>query len=261
MWFLSRCLTDVQRHIEDHTSQLEASLRMRVRVSGATMIVMPTTSPDIHQPIERLEFGHLQIVFDERVLRPRPWTVAQSQWAAELLHTLPVMGRVLELCAGAGHIGLLALAMGGASTQHRLVAVDASPVACGYARLNADAAGLGSRVDVREGRIEDVLQPDERFDLVIADPPWVPSSDVGRFPRDPVVAIDGGDDGLDVARSCLGAIESHLVPGGSAVLQLGNVDQIERLRDGLDHSSPLSIRETRTFGSHGVLVRLTVGGA
>ena len=56
-------------------------------------------------------FGHLPIAFDERVLRPRPWTVAQSRWAAELLHDRPAPSAVLELCAGAGHIGLLALAM------------------------------------------------------------------------------------------------------------------------------------------------------
>ena len=47
-----------------------------------------------------------------------------------------------------------------------------------------------------------VLDPHERFAVVIADPPWVPRADTGRYPEDPVLAIDGGDDGLDLARAC-----------------------------------------------------------
>ncbi|MEN3273049.1 MAG: hypothetical protein V7636_1810, partial [Actinomycetota bacterium] len=51
-------------------------------------------------------FGGLEIAFDDGVLTPRPWTIEQSQWAIELLHALPD-GPVLELCCGAGQIGLV----------------------------------------------------------------------------------------------------------------------------------------------------------
>ena len=170
---------------------------------------------------------------------------------------------MLELCAGAGHIGLLALAMADAhSDQHRLVAVDVNPAACAYARRNAAAAGMGSRVDVREGRIDDALAPDERFDLVIADPPWVARAETGPLPDDPLIAIDGGSDGLDVVWSCLRACERHLVPGGSVVLQLGSGDQVLRVRDHLRcDGSGLTLRTIRSFGARGVLVRLTAGAA
>ena len=53
--------------------------------------------------------------------------------------------------------------------------------------------------------MDEVLAPDERFALVIADPPWVPRAETGRFPEDPLLAIDGGDDGLDLARACWAA--------------------------------------------------------
>jgi methylase of polypeptide subunit release factors len=202
-------------------------------------------------------FGHLPIVYDERVLRPRPWTVAQSRWAAELLQSVKGPAVALELCAGAGHIGLLALAMADALPVH-LVTVDVNPAACDYTRRNADAAGLAERVDVRLGRIDVALAPDERFDLVIADPPWVPRSETGRYPEDPLVAIDGGADGLDVVRDCLRASERHLVPGGSVVLQLGSDDQVLRVRDELRTTeSDLSVQDVRSFGAHGVLAHLT----
>jgi release factor glutamine methyltransferase len=174
---------------------------------------------------DQLTFGSLTIAFDDRVLRPREWTAAQSSWAADLMTTAPG-GTVLELCAGAGHIGLLAVATSG----RRLLCVDANPVACDYARANALAAGLADRVEVREGRLQDVLGPDELFPVIIADPPWVPREQTGRYPEDPLTAIDGGEDGLDVARACLAVIEEHLTPGGSAVFQVGTRAQVDALR-------------------------------
>ena len=91
-----------------------------------------------------MEFGTLAITFDDRVLRPRKWTAAQSEWAAELMATAPA-GPVLELCAGVGHIGLLSVA----AADRRLVCVDANPVACDHARANAAAAGMADRVVMR----------------------------------------------------------------------------------------------------------------
>jgi methylase of polypeptide subunit release factors len=174
---------------------------------------------------DHVTFGALTIAYDERVLRPRQWTTAQSDWAADLMVTAPG-GPVLELCAGAGHIGLLAVAISG----RRLVCVDSSGVACDYARVNAVAAGLADWVQVREARLEEAVAADESFPVVIADPPWVPREQTSRFPEDPLTAIDGGEDGLDVARACLDVIDAHLSPGGSAVLQLGTRAQADALR-------------------------------
>ncbi len=175
---------------------------------------------------EQITFGTLPISFDDRVLRPREWTAAQSEWSAEIAVTAPG-GTMLELCAGAGHIGLLATAMSGRS----LVCVDSNPVACDYARANALASGLADRVEVREGRLETSVGEGERFPVIIADPPWVPRDLTGRFPEDPLTAIDGGADGLDVARACLVVVADHLSVGGSAVLQLGTIAQVDALRE------------------------------
>jgi methylase of polypeptide subunit release factors len=199
----------------------------------------------------RIAFGPLSIAFDDRVLRPREWTAAQSEWAADLMVTAPG-GPVLELCAGAGHIGLLAVAISG----RRLVCVDANPVACDYARANALAAGLADRVEVREGRLETALEADELFPVVIADPPWVPREQTTQFPEDPLTAIDGGPDGLDVARACLSVIAEHLAPGGSAVLQLGTKVQADVLRrEPCFSEGGLEMGEVRQE-ERGVLVRL-----
>jgi len=196
-------------------------------------------------------FGDLLIDYDARVLEPRPWTAAQSRWASELLRKAPA-GPVLELCAGAGHIGLLAIR----HEPRPMVAVDLSPIACDYARANADRAGLADLVEVREGSMDEVLRADERFALVIADPPWVPREETLRYPEDPVLAIDGGADGLDLARHCWTIADQHLLDGGWAVLQLGTVDQVRRLSRELRGRTSLRVRECRTF-DRGVLVSLS----
>lgn len=198
---------------------------------------------------ESLRFGALDIAFDGRLLRPRTWTTVQSMWAAELLPRVPE-GPVLELCAGAGQIGLLAIA----AAPRRLVAVDLNPAACAYIEKNAQAAGLENWVEARHGTPEDVLGHDERFSLVIADPPWVPRSEVGRFPEDPLIAIDGGDDGLDVARRCVRAIGAHLLSGGAGVLQVGTAQQVALLAEEVA-AARLTLVEQRSF-ERGVLVRL-----
>lgn len=195
-------------------------------------------------------FGTLLIDFDERILEPRAWTAAQSEWAADLIRDAPD-GPVLEVCAGAGHIGLLAIA----HEARPLVSVDLDPVACDYVRANAVRAGLADLVEVRQGALDAVLGPDERFAVIIADPPWVPRADTGRYPEDPVLAIDGGDDGLDLARRCWGLADRHLLDGGSAVLQVGTLEQVRRLEDETRGRTGLQVRETRSF-ERGVLVCL-----
>jgi release factor glutamine methyltransferase len=163
---------------------------------------------------------------------------------------------VLELCAGAGQIGLLAVAEG----DRELVLVDLDPAACAHAHSNARRVGLADRVVVRQAALHEAVEPGERFAVVIADPPWV-SGAVGRFPEDPLLAIDGGPDGLATAWTCLEVAAAHLVGGGSAVVQLGSEAQVAAVRDRLDDGSlGLEFAESRAYGTSGMLVHLRRAG-
>ncbi len=197
-------------------------------------------------------FGPLHIQYDERVLAPREWTAQQSFWAAELLLDAPP-GPLLELCSGAGQIGLLTLSL----RSRPGVLVDVDPTACEYARLNAAAAGL-TDVEVREAPVEQAVRPGEQFAMVLVDPPYIPSALTSRFPEDPLLAIDGGTDGLDLARTCLQVVDSCLAPEGLALLQLADAGQAETLGDwlGQEDAPDLRILEVRTHGERGVIALL-----
>ena len=105
---------------------------------------------------------------------------------------------------------------------------------------------------MRTGWIEQVLEPGELFPVIIADPPWVPHDQTTQFPEDPTLAIDGGGDGMDVVRTCVRAIEEHLAPGGTALLQLGTVDQARQVEDLVRGITVGEVRELEG----GVLLRL-----
>ncbi|KAA1425814.1 RsmD family RNA methyltransferase [Nocardioides antri] len=200
---------------------------------------------------EVAQFGELRILWDRRVLRPRPWTTAQSHWAAALSPYCPD-GPILELCCGAGQIGLLAASLTGRS----LIQVDRDPVAAAYVRRNAAATGIAS--DVRTAALTDALGDDERFGLVILDPPWVPSAQVEEHPEDPVGAIDGGIDGTDQLVLGLGVALRHLEPGGHAIVQVGTEEQVEIVRallDGVDgREARWAVLEVRDYRPGGLLL-------
>lgn len=191
-------------------------------------------------------FAGLAMTTDRTLLPPRDWTAAQSAWGAQLLEHLPP-GPVLELCAGAGHIGLAAVH----GSDRRLVAVDREQTAQVRIRANADALGMGDRVEIRCCDLAEALTAQERFPLIIADPPWVPHASIGDHPLDPPGAIDGGPDGMGVAHECVRVIDEHLAIGGAALLQLGTRHQVDRLR----LPSGLQVQEVREY-ERGVLVRL-----
>ena len=179
----------------------------------------PVTAPTSKQ------IGSLVVDFDDTVLEPRPWTARQAEWAAELSPDLPD-GPLLELCSGAGHIGLLAARL----TGRDAVLLDASEAACAFAESNAGQVRAdGPEIAVRHGLMAEVLGDDEAFPLVLADPPYIPSDQVSVFPEDPTLAIDGGTDGLAIARECLAVAGRHLVAGGALVLQLRDVEQARLL--------------------------------
>jgi len=190
------------------------------------------------------------VAFDESVLRPRSWTLAQSEWAAELSDG----GVILELGCGAGHIGLAAAVLCGA----RLVQVDRDPAACRWAGFNAAANGCGQMVEQRCGSADGVVVDGERFGVVIADPPYVPTSQVSLYPDDPVGAIDGGPDGLDSVRSFLAGISGHVDDGGSVVIQVRGLAQVDQLAMWLGEPSapPFVVAEARPFGDVRALARL-----
>lgn len=184
-----------------------------------------------------MRFGPIDVAFDGTVLQPRPWTLAQSEWAAALAAAAEP-GPILELCCGAGQIGIAAAVLSGRSA----VLVDDDEDARRWAKRNAARAGVVATV-VGEA------PPSVGAPLVLADPPYVPSDAIAAF-DDPPHAIDGGADGLVGLRWCVRAATSILFPGAPLLLQLRGLAQAAALEGELPGLAPsLTIEAVRVYGA------------
>jgi release factor glutamine methyltransferase len=175
----------------------------------------------------RKEFLGRSFRVDGRVLVPRPET---EEVAEAALAALPEGGAALDLCTGSGCIAV-SLALGRAGA--RVAAADVSPEALAVARQNASA--LGAAVEWLEGDLYDPVPAGRFFDVVVSNPPYVPSGELAGLSREvrrePVLALDGGRDGLDVLRRVVAGAPARLVPGGALVVEIheSHADAVPRL--------------------------------
>ncbi|ETX14668.1 N5-glutamine S-adenosyl-L-methionine-dependent methyltransferase [Roseivivax halodurans JCM 10272] len=152
------------------------------------------------------------------VLDPRPET--ETLIAAALAAPF---GRVLDLGTGSGCILLSLLAERGGATG---VGTDLSPKALAVARLNAWRHGLEDRATLREGSWTGPLAPEERFDLVVSNPPYIAAAEMGGLApevrdHEPALALTDGDDGLTAYRAIADAAPEHMVPSARLLLEIG----------------------------------------
>jgi hypothetical protein len=154
-----------------------------------------------------------------------------SRWLARATVRRSV-GAALDLCTGSGIQALLA-----AYHSKRVVAVDISPRAAQCARFNSSASGA-SNIEVLVG---DLYEPvgNQRFDLITANPPFVPS------PRDSLKFREGGRSGEEVQRRIIAGLPHHLAPGGMAHIvtelgERGDESLSDRLREWLGEA-PMDI--------------------
>lgn len=138
---------------------------------------------------------------------------------------------VVDLCTGSGCI---AAAMAYERPDIRVFATDVSPCAVALAKDNIERCGVADRVRIAQCHLGDGVPPAamERLDLVVSNPPYVPSSVVQGLSEEvrsfePRLALDGGADGLDLFRQIAPWAAAALKPGGGLACELfeGHMEQ------------------------------------
>ena len=176
------------------------------------------------------EFNGLRISVDPGVFVPRRRTGFLVAEAAALISASAasrsaggVVGRpvLVDLCCGSGAVGVAVAAAVGPVELH---ATDIDPAATRCARRNVEPVG---------GRVYqgDLYQPlpatlRGRVDVLVANVPYVPTGAVGLLPpearlHEPMVALDGGVDGLDVLRRVVTGAQRWLATGGHVLVETG----------------------------------------
>ncbi|HEY0837539.1 MAG TPA: peptide chain release factor N(5)-glutamine methyltransferase [Azospirillum sp.] len=177
------------------------------------------------EPVSRIlgsrGFWTLDLGLNADTLDPRPDTESVVEAALDAVVDRAAPLRLLDLGTGTGCILLALLAELPNATG---LGVDVSPQAVAAAAGNAARNGLDRRARFQTGDWAAGLA--ERFDLVVSNPPYIPSADIAALEpevrvHDPLRALDGGADGLDAYRIIAAQLPGLLKDGGSAVLEVG----------------------------------------
>ncbi|MEO7933861.1 MAG: peptide chain release factor N(5)-glutamine methyltransferase [Chthoniobacterales bacterium] len=180
---------------------------------------------------------------DSRALVPRPETERLIELLLPLLRGRPV--KVVDVGTGSG---IIALTLAAEWPEADVTAIDLSPAALALAGENAALLELSSRVAFVSG---DLLgSATGEFDLIVANLPYIPAGEIPRLARevqhDPVSALDGGPDGLDLVRRLIAQAPAHLSSNGFIALEIGH-DQSERVADLLRAANFRDIRIEKDY--------------
>lgn len=155
---------------------------------------------------------------NSHVLVPRPET---EHLIDDLRASVDAAGATTHLDVGTGS-GAIAVTIAAELKNARVDAVDISNEALEVARRNARANGVEDRIAFFQG---DLVEPvrERHYESIVANLPYVPTADIAAYPDpvsyEPVLALDGGPDGLDLYRRLLANVPRMLRPGGIMYLE------------------------------------------
>jgi ribosomal protein L3 glutamine methyltransferase len=161
---------------------------------------------------------------DERALVPRSpiAEILDSETLAAWFPDPETPATILDLCTGGGSLAILACKN---FAHAHVTASDVSAEALALASENIVLHDLEDRISVYQGDLWEPLAQ-KRFDLILCNPPYVNNASMSTLPpeyrTEPVHALAGGVDGMDIVRRILAGAKHHLQPGGILVLEIGH---------------------------------------
>ncbi len=165
-----------------------------------------------------------QFYVDERVIVPRSLIaeLLQERFAPWLDETQPVQ-TVLDLCTGSGCLAILAAET---FSEAKVDAVDLSADALAVAQRNVATYKLNARLNLYQGDLYAPLPAPRRYDLIIANPPYVNEASMHELPaeyqHEPRLALAGGSDGMDIVRRIVEGARQWLTPHGMLIIETGH---------------------------------------
>jgi release factor glutamine methyltransferase len=182
-------------------------------------------------------FCGYEIAINCHALVPRPETELLAEFGWQFLSTINSQpSTALDFGTGTGCI---AIALAAKCPNVKIIATDISADALALAKENAARNKVAERIEFLQGDGFVALPQDVRFDLIVSNPPYIPSAEIETLQPevrdfDPRAALDGGADGLDFYRKLAIEAKSFLKPEGKIILEFGDgqAGAIKRIFEG-----------------------------
>ena len=173
------------------------------------------------------EFCGDRYVLNDGCLIPRQ----DTERVVEKILSLMKEGQVMaDLCTGSGCIAISSLKR---LKGVRCKAVDISPKAVEAAKENALINGVSDRLEIVRADVFENALGDEKYDLIVSNPPYIPSKAVDGLDiyvqKEPQIALDGGIDGMDFYNHIIENYKKNLTDEGCFVFEIG-YDQQEKIK-------------------------------
>lgn len=192
-------------------------------------------------------FYNEEYIVNENVLIPRADTEILVETAIEYIYRYNLKS-MLDLCSGSGCIGISTL---NNSSIESCVFVDISKEVLNVTNQNIIHNKVSKKVlTINSNLFENV---NDKFDLILSNPPYIPTKEIASLNNDvqnePHLALDGGEDGLDIYRRILNEASKYLNDGGYLILEIG-YNQLDDLIELIKNSDLDFIESLKDLGNN-----------
>ena len=228
-WILCHVLDLDRLNLYLHGWQL---LDEEVRARVDEIIARRATRYPLQFILEEAWFYGRKFFVSPDVMAPTPETERLCEAAISFCKSGRLSrSRILDVGTGSG---VIAVTMASELKEVSVVALDISDDALNVANKNAKALGVADRIEFRPSDFFSALRADEKFDLILSNPPYITEGDWPGLPpevrADPKIAMTAGDDGLDAVRAILKSAPNYLATGGHIMFEIGQ-GQSEQIAD------------------------------
>jgi release factor glutamine methyltransferase len=204
-------------------SHPEEAIAEDLWINCNSLIQRHASGEPLHYLTGAREFYGLLFHVTPAVLIPRPETELLVEKTIELLKVHPSPARFLDIGVGSGCISIAIAREVPSATGW---AVDISAPALDVAKQNACRHEVADRIHLVRGDLLDSFLPNESFDFILSNPPYVPLSECDTLPSDvrdyePHLALFGGATGMDIYSRLIPRVPSYLAPEGYFLIELG----------------------------------------
>lgn len=226
-WILSKSMGITRSELQNETYIKQSQVDKATEILNKRLTGMP-----LWKVIGNADFCGYEIDINEDVLCPRPET--ENLYENALKYIKDGM-KVLDLCTGSGCIAI-ALAK---SKDIEVTASDVSKKALDVAKKNVEKHNLQEKVNLVESDLFKKI--DNSFDVIVSNPPYIKTADIEKLDKevkdfDPIIALDGGKDGLDFYRQIAKEAKAHLNEKGVILMECGEeqAQEIAKLFEGFE---------------------------
>jgi release factor glutamine methyltransferase len=208
--------------------RLHSHIREEEKATLERLIKRRISGEPLQYILGHQEFWSIDFKVDPRVLIPRPETELLVEQSLSILSETPFKRPLFVLEIGTGS-GAVAISLAKEVRDIFLVATDISREALMLANENAKSSGVLHQIQFVHGNLFDpfrLLREREPFDLILSNPPYITCSEIEGLAREvrdyePIIALNGGEDGLTFYRNIISQAPFYLKKGGWLLLEVG----------------------------------------